>query len=110
MSRALRGAALLCVAGAAPATADTWTNLAGSGEWNLGANWADGTAPAPGDAAVFPAPGPFSHVVTLAAPAGAQSLAFEDDYTINGSQLYITGAPISVAAGKIAAMLPPGLG
>src|SRR5262245_59637113 len=86
------------------ARADSWTNSTGNGLWQISDNWFDGGVPQSTDPVTFPTPGPASHLVTL--PTGAtvvaQSLTFDDDYTLNGGRLDMIGAPIAVAAGKIA--------
>src|SRR4051794_24516420 len=55
-NRASRAAAMFLIAAACrsnPARAtDTWTNLGGTGQWNFGANWADGSVPTASDAAI----------------------------------------------------------
>ncbi len=83
---------------ALPAAADNWKNPA-SGNWGLGSNWVDGTAPAANDSAVFAVPGAYT-VAFVGDSAPIQSLSlsnstspiFVSDSPFTPSTLFVTSA------------------
>ena len=109
MKRKSRILATALLAAAAPiAYADTWNNSTGNGSWSTGANWLDGTAPTPGDTALFPSPSPASNIVNLTASTTVKDFQFNDDYTLQGSsQLSANLGNYSVAAGQVATINAP---
>src|SRR5688500_10302964 len=97
-SAALAAIPSTCAVDRALAATDTWTNALNTGVWTTNGNWADGSAPINNDMALFPNPGPVSHIVTIpTSSAFLGTVQFDDNYTVNGDRLYLNGSAIAVA-------------
>ena len=87
-----------------PVGADTFDGSGGNGAWSTAINWADNTEPTSADPVIFPTPNPFG-ITSIALSAGgeqAQSITFNDNYTMGAGfvTLFGAGGPIGVASGK----------
>ncbi|HEX2838487.1 MAG TPA: hypothetical protein VHN77_10200, partial [Phycisphaerales bacterium] len=99
--------ALLIVCGTTLSTthalADTWDNSAGNAQWSTATNWADNTEPTTTDTAIFPSTVPLNQsTILMTTTEFASSLTFNNDYTLQGGQMFIIGGGVNVAGGHTA--------
>ena len=82
---------------------DTWDNSAGTAQWSTVTNWADNTEPTQTDAAIFPSIIPLNQATILMTTTEfCSSLAFNNDYTLQGGQMFIINGGVDVASGRTA--------
>ncbi len=85
------------------ALADTWDNSAGNAQWSTATNWADNTEPTTTDTAIFPATIPLNQATILMTTTEfCSSLTFNNDYTLQGGQMFVIDGGINVANGRTA--------
>jgi len=90
-------------ASASSALSDIWDNSAGNAQWSTATNWADNTEPTSTDAAIFPAAIPLNQATILMTTTEfCSSLTFNNDYTLQGGQMFIIGGGVDVASGRTA--------
>ncbi len=86
-------------ASASSALSDTWDNSAGNAQWSTANNWADNTEPTSNDAVIFPSSIPLSQFVILMTTSEfCSGLTFNNNYTLQGGQMFITGGGVAVAS------------
>src|SRR4051812_38660724 len=95
-------AAAVFVAAPLVRAADTWTGAVDA-TWDTAANWSTTAKPNSTDLAIFPSsiPGTGS-TITLGSAGNAQSLSFDNSYTLTGSSLTLAGGGIAVSSGATA--------
>jgi hypothetical protein len=72
--------------------AETWDNSSGNAQWSTATNWADNTEPTSMEAVVFPSTIPLNQATILMTTMEfASSLTFNNDYTLQGGQMFIIG-------------------
>jgi autotransporter-associated beta strand protein len=84
------------------AVAKTWDNTSGDALWNTAINWDDNFIPNTGTPVILPlgTPGGVPVITAVGAGAGAQSLTFNDSYTLNGTSVLTLGnGDVTVANG-----------
>ncbi len=96
--------ALCGIAASASTTfSDTWDNSAGNAQWSTITNWLDNTEPTNADAAIFPTTIPLNQATILMTTTEfCASLAFNNDYTLQGGQMFIINGGVDVASGRTA--------
>ncbi len=88
---------------ASGALADTWDNSAGTAQWSTATNWADNTEPTNADVAIFPGVIPLNQATILMTTTEfCSSLDFDNDYTLQGGQMFVINGGVDVASGRTA--------
>jgi autotransporter-associated beta strand protein len=107
-SFAVVSAVAAAVASSRVAVAKTWDNSSLDGSWKTASNWDDNVLPTTATPVVLPSgfPGSVSTITATGGTADAQSLTFNDGYTLAGTSVLNLGGTgdVTVASGVTAAI------